>query len=483
MENEQFDAFFKTYGFIRPADVYCDLETEDLSELLLESIKRAGWDSLMPVQSKAMPYMIDQCDLMVQSKTGSGKTGAFVLPLFDIIDINLNAPQAMILVPTRELAKQVYTEINLLAGDSGIKAIDVYGGVGYKKQLDAFKDGVHIVVGTPGRMLDHLMNGNLSLRKLKVLTFDEADRMLSMGFYPDMCEVQKYLPSHPINSYMFSATFPPRVMGLASQFLKKPCFLSLSSDNILVAETEHRYYTVPLMDKDRALIRIIEMENPGSGIIFCNTKAKVHYLATVLKRFGYNADEISADQSQSAREEVMTNLRERKLKFLVATDVVERGIDIPALSHVINYEIPDDAQSYVHRSGRTGRAGAAGIVISLVEGLEERDIKLLAKKFDLEIAKQELPDDEQVQKMVSERALIMLKAELRTKSLVERERLQRFVPFSKDIHNETDGKELLSMLLDKFYHQMIHNPDNQPIIMREPIEKPSYNKRSYKKRR
>ncbi|MEI8132792.1 MAG: DEAD/DEAH box helicase, partial [Leptolinea sp.] len=293
---------------------------------------------------------------MIQSRTGSGKTGAYLLPMLDMVNPLQNKTQVLILVPTRELALQVATEAELLGRTTGVRSIAVYGGVGYRAQLDAFKSGAHIVIGTPGRILDHLMRRSLALNDLRFLIFDEADHMLSMGFYPDMRRVKTYLPDHTISTYMFSATFPPQVMRLTSQFLHLPGFINLSSDHIQVTETEHVYYKVPGMDKDRSLVRIIEVENPLSAIIFCNTKVRVEYVATVLQRFGYDADILTSDLSQAAREKVLIRVRRGTLRFLVATDVAARGIDLPDLSHVIQYEPPEDPEAYIHRAGRTGRA-------------------------------------------------------------------------------------------------------------------------------
>ena len=257
----------------------------------------------MPVQAQSIPYLRKGEDLMVQARTGSGKTGAFILPTLDLIDENEPTCQALVLVPTRELAEQVANEAQMLAGDKGVKVAAVYGGVRYKAQLQAFKEGTQLVVGTPGRILDHLQNRTLRLKNLRMLIFDEADRLLSIGFYPDMREIQRYLPERRVQSCMFTATFPPRVRRLAEQFLYKPDFLGLSSDNVNVSDIEHIYYVLPGMDKDRGLVRIIEQENPDSAIIFCNTKNRVHYIAVVLRRFGYDADELSADLSQRDREQ------------------------------------------------------------------------------------------------------------------------------------------------------------------------------------
>lgn len=268
---------------------------------------------------------------MVQSRTGSGKTGTYLLPLLARLNPALPAVQALILVPTRELAVQVEQEARALFKSSGLTVAAVYGGVGYGKQMEALRQGVSVVVGTPGRVLDHLLRRTLHLDRLASLVFDEADRMLSIGFYPDMKEIQRYLPDAPIHATLFSATYPPHVLRLAGEFLNSPQLLSLSTRQIHVAEVQHMYCECKSMDKDRTLLRILEVENPTSGIIFCNTKATVHYVTAVLQGFGFNADELSADLSQSKREDVLSRLRNGAVRFLVATDVAARGIDIPEL--------------------------------------------------------------------------------------------------------------------------------------------------------
>ena len=266
----------------------------------------------MPVQARAIPYVLAGRDMVIQARTGSGKTAAFLLPMLERLDPAADRTQALVLVPTRELARQVQQDAELLWGDSGFRTVAVYGGVGYGPQIDALKGGAHLVVATPGRALDLLLRGTFSLKHLSMLVFDEADRMLSMGFYPDMKEVQTYLPRRPIHTSMFSATFPASVMRTAREFISEPQFLTLSRDHVHVTDTEHIFYTVPQMEKDRALIRVIEIENPSSAFIFCNTKANVHYITVVLQRFGYDADELSADRSQADREQILKRVRERR---------------------------------------------------------------------------------------------------------------------------------------------------------------------------
>ncbi len=432
---------------------------EHLPPRMSEAVARAGWTSLTPVQSKAMPYLMAGRPLMVQARTGSGKTGAFIMPIMELVNRYQDDTQALVLVPTRELAKQVVDEAKILFGDTGLRVTAVYGGVGYGPQLKALREGTHLVVGTPGRVLDHLLRGSMSLKKLKVLVFDEADRMLSMGFYPDMRRVQEYLPDKKVYTCMFSATFPPTVRSLARQFMHKPDFLSLSRDHVHVADTSHQTVTVPPMEKDRALIRLIELENPDSAIIFCNTKQRVHYIAVVLQRFGYNADELSGDLPQKDREKVMDKLRQGKLRFCVATDVAARGIDISDLSHVFQYELPEDPEIYIHRAGRTGRAGAAGTAISLVGDFTEQvQLKRIAKQYNIEFEERPSPDEATLAKVVAERMIVRLEAQMRERDKLKVERLQRFVPMVKELANDEDGVQLIAMLLDDLYQQSLHTP-------------------------
>jgi ATP-dependent RNA helicase DeaD len=322
-------------GLIEPESALPQVTMADLPQALRLAVTRGGWSELMPVQARAIPYLLAGRDLLVQSRTGSGKTGAFILPILDRIDPAQPTCQALVLAPTRELARQVAEEARILGGGTGMRTAVVYGGVAYGPQIQAFREGAHLVVGTPGRILDHLLKRNLSLGDLRILVFDEADRMLSMGFYPDMKAIQRHLPSRRVQGCMFSATFPAHVRRLADEFLHQPGFLSLSRDHVHVTDVEHVYYVVPRMDKDRSLVRIIEVENPPSALIFCNTRARVDYVTAVLQRFGYDADELSSDLTQKAREEIMARTRQGALRFLVATDVASRGIDLPDLTHVI----------------------------------------------------------------------------------------------------------------------------------------------------
>ncbi|PKO15413.1 MAG: ATP-dependent helicase [Chloroflexi bacterium HGW-Chloroflexi-10] len=461
---------------------------QDLPEKMLASATRMGWTTLTPVQAGGIPYFLLKRDMMAQARTGSGKTGAYLLPIIEAIDPRKDFCQALVLVPTRELAQQVTAEARALSGENGVRVVAVYGGTSYQPQIDAFKKGAHLVVATPGRVLDHLLKRNLHLDRLDYLVFDEADRMLSMGFFPDMVRVQDFLPNRDIHSSMFSATFPMQVMRLTNRFLNDPVFLSFSRDHVHVLDTEHVFYLVPGMDKDRALVRIIEMENPSQAIIFCNTKDKVFYVTRVLQRFGYNADQLSSDLPQKARDQVLDNVREGKLRFLVATDVAARGIDIPELSHVFQYEPPEDLELYIHRAGRTGRSGVSGTAVLLVTYNEKKYVTRFGAHYNIKFEERPMPKDEDVQALVAQRLVGQLEGRLRERDRLQVERMQRFLPLVKELAEEEDGVALLAMLLDDTYHDWMHHFQIADIVTatQAPIktrERPTAKKNFRSKRR
>ena len=466
------DQVINPLDLVEPENALPDTSLSELPSVAQKAAAAAGWTSLMPVQAKAIPYLLSGRDLMVQSRTGSGKTGAFLLPLLHKIRQDKRICQALVLVPTRELALQVSKEAALLGGAAGVESVAVYGGVKYGPQTSALRDGAQLVIGTPGRILDHLLQRNLRLDDLHQLVFDEADRMLSMGFYPDMVQVQTFLPSRRVHGSMFSATFPAHVLRLAQQFLTEPDFLSLSRDRVHVAEAEHILYADPGMKKDRALVRLIEMENPAAAIVFCNTRRIVDYVTIVLQRFGYDADKISSDLNQSERERVMRRVREGKLRLLVATDVAARGIDIPELTHVFQYEPPEDPESYIHRAGRTARAGASGAAVSLTASFDERmQMERIAKRFSIPLEERKLPTDEEVASTVSERVTSLLEAKLRGRDNLQSERMRRFRPLIDEWMQSDEGQTLLAMLVDDFYQDSLHAPPALP--EEKPAEPPA----------
>lgn len=467
----------------QPQNILGEISLEQLPVVLQEAAARAEWNSLVPVQSSALPYMLSGRNMMIQARTGSGKTGVFLLPMLTRLSSANTVCQALVLVPTRELARQVWQEAEKIFRNTGLQAVAVYGGVGYGTQTSALKAGAQIVIGTPGRVLDHLLKRTFSLDNLKMLIYDEADRMLSMGFYPDMREVQHYLPARHIHTCMFSATFPDSVLRTAQEFINGGEFLNLSTDHVHVTDTQHVYYIVPGMDKDRSLVRLIEVENPVSALIFCNTKARVHYLAVVLQRFGYDADELSADLSQSEREKVLDRVRSGTLRFLVATDVAARGLDIPALSHVIQYEPPDELEAYIHRAGRTGRAGASGVAISLVSRLEKFNLNKIARAYNIPFEERPIPTAEDVASIVSERTTALLEARLRKRDKLQTERSRRFTSLATALSENEGEIPIITMLLDDYYQQTLHAPISLPTEKHPRIEKKSRDGRERRHRK
>jgi ATP-dependent RNA helicase DeaD len=438
-----------------------------LSEPILRSIRDLGWSRATAVQEKVIPQMRAGHDLIVQAHTGSGKTGAFGIPIAEGIDPELAHCQALVLAPTRELANQVADEIAALGRHRGVRTVPIYGGVGYQQQIDGIEAGAHVVVGTPGRILDHLGSGRLSFARVRTLVFDEADELLSLGFWPDMREIHKHLPRQR-QSCLFSATIPERVRSLSRVFLQDPVFVSLSEGQVGPQEIEHYFVLTTAQEKDANLVRIIEYEAPESAIIFCNTKSDVRYVTAFLQRRGYDADQISGDLTQPAREKAMARIKAGALRFLVATDVAARGIDISDLSHVIGYSAPESPEVYIHRTGRTGRAGKAGIAISLVSGLDIGNFRYLQQVNQIRIAERKLPGEAEIVERLRDRLSVKIEQELR--ALPERERkwnLDRFLPVVDALAASAEGRRDLAAVCAAYLHE--HRPETSVVPPLEPL--------------
>ena len=448
-----------------PSDLFTDLP-EDVQA----GIRDLGWREPMPVQSAVIPAMRAHRDLIVQARTGSGKTGAFGIPIVAEVDASLSAPQAIVLAPTRELANQVATELATIGKHKGLRTLPIYGGVGYGPQNEALAIGPHVVVGTPGRILDHLGNGRLKLDKIRFFVLDEADELLSLGFWPDMREIQSYLPpKERRQTCLFSATMPEKVRALTRFFQKDPEFVTLSEGQLQPAEIEHYFYLVTAQEKERALVRILEYEDPESALIFCNTKDDVRYVTAVLQKRGFAADQISGDLAQAARERAMAKIKAGEIRFLVATDVAARGIDISDLTCVIGYTAPDSPETYVHRTGRTGRAGKAGIALSLVSALDIGNFRYLQNVNRMTIAERKLPSDEELMNRLRERLAVKVEQEMRSVPPQDRAwKIDRFVPVVQSMASTEEGRRELAAICASYMRE--HKP--QTTVETEPTAVP-----------
>lgn len=331
----------------------------------VKAVENMGFEEPTPIQQQAIPAMLMGRDLIGQAQTGTGKTAAFMLPLLQNLDPNGTAVQALILAPTRELAKQVADAGEAFSQESKVKILPVYGGQSYTIQKSALKRGVDVVVGTPGRLLDLIHQDVLDLSQVHTLILDEADEMLEMGFIEDVETILKELADDR-QIALFSATMPLAIRKLADHYLKEPESIAINSERLTVAETEQRFYRVRNENKFAALLRLLAVEDISSALVFTRTKARTQELADDLARNGFSAIALHGDLNQNMRDQVMLRFRNHGVKLLIATDVAARGLDVEDVSHVINYDFPQDAEDYVHRIGRTGRAGKTGIAITLL---------------------------------------------------------------------------------------------------------------------
>ncbi|WP_181233768.1 DEAD/DEAH box helicase [Enhygromyxa salina] len=380
---------------VEPEPAPSTWEELELPARLQSAVETLGWTAPTPVQGRTFATMVAGTDVLVQSQTGSGKTGAFCLPWlasrFEFGPAKQTGVQLIVLLPTRELAKQVCDELVRLAVDSPVDVLPVYGGTAMAPQLDALAAGVHAVVGTPGRILDHIRRRSLDLSRVRTVVLDECDEMLSMGFLEDIRAILSACPQDR-QTCLFSATVPRDIERIARRNMRTPVRIELSGDEIAAAEIDHAYYPTSGTIKTRDLLDIIILEDPTVAIVFCNTREETRLVANVLQKNGYSAHALSSDLTQAAREQVMGKFRDRKLRFLVATDVAARGIDVSHVSHVINYSFPENAEVYVHRTGRTGRAGRAGQALSIVSPLEFGSFYTLTKSYkSIQFTERKLP--------------------------------------------------------------------------------------------
>jgi len=413
-----------------------DFKSLGLSSNLMKALNDIGYESPSPIQQECIPHLLDGHDIIGQAQTGTGKTAAFALPLLDLIDLKKAHPQVLVLAPTRELAIQVAEAIQSYAHYmKGFHVLPIYGGQAYNLQLRPLKRGVHVVVGTPGRVMDHIKRGTLKLNNLKALVLDEADEMLRMGFIDDVEWVMDKLPEQR-QIALFSATMPNVIRKVAERFLNKPKIIKVKTKTTTAPTIRQRYWQVPGHQKLDALTRILEVEEFDAMLIFVRTKTATVELADKLSARGFAAAAINGDIAQKTREQTIQKLKNGRIDILIATDVAARGLDVERISHVINYDIPYDPESYVHRIGRTGRAGRSGEAILFVAPREKRMLKSIERVSRQAIEPMKFPTAKAVN-------------ELRTKAFKQKISdtltnldLTMFQNLVTEYHNETEADPL-----------------------------------------
>ena len=375
----------------------CKFAELDLSPEVLKAVDKMGFEEASPIQTAVIPVLKEGVDLVGQSATGSGKTAAFAIPAIERIDVKKKAVQVLVLCPTRELAVQVAEEVAKLAFfKKGLREVPIYGGQSYERQFRALKAGAQIVIGTPGRVIDHIDRGTLKLDNLQMVILDEADRMLDMGFRED---IERVLSATPTERQLvfFSATMPQPIAALISRFAKAPRRITIKAAKQNAPSVEQYYFEVQRRSKIDVLTRLIDLHDFRHGIVFCSTKIMVDELDENLHARGYATDRLHGDITQAQRTRVMEKFKRRSFEFLIATDVAARGLDVDDLEVVFNYDLPNDAEDYTHRIGRTGRAGKSGRAFTFVSGREIYKLQGMIRYGRLKITRERVPSLDQVE--------------------------------------------------------------------------------------
>lgn len=428
-----------------------------LSAQTIAALEKKGFEEPTQIQKECIPLLLkEQVDVVGQAQTGTGKTAAFGLPILEIVDPEDRAVQALILAPTRELAVQVAEEISSLKGDRGIEVAAVYGGASMELQLRKLKRGVQVVVGTPGRILDHLERGTLQLDKLKFAVLDEADEMLDMGFIED---IETILAKTPEEKRMlcFSATMPDPILRLAERFMKNYQLVRVKQDTMTSILTDQIYFEVRESDKLEALCRIIDMEESFYGLIFCRTKVQCDEIGRRLVDRGYDAEALHGDLSQKQRELILHKMKDHLISIVVATDVAARGIDIQDLTHVINYSIPQDPEAYIHRVGRTGRAGKMGTAITFITPQEFRKFTFIKRVAKTDIRKESIPEASQIIEVKRERI------HNKVNTILAANETEAFIPMAEELLEGRNPVEVVAALLNDSYKDDLDVSQYRPI--------------------
>jgi len=416
-----------------------------LSEPVRRAIAERGYERPTPVQTATLRPILAGKDVIVRSKTGTGKTAAFGIPIIERIPAGRGRPSALIMAPTRELAIQVAEELQALSKLKGLRVATIYGGASMGDQLEALHAGAEIIVGTPGRIYDHIRRHTLDLSGCMVSTLDEADEMLNMGFFEEVTRILDHLPDD-CQQLLFSATVPADIEQIIREYLTDPETILLSGDEYRVDNIRNvLYHTNDAYPKPRNLLYMVEIEEPESAIVFCNTRSDTSLVTAVLNRNGYDAELLNGELPQKERERVMAKVKRGEVRFMVATDIAARGIDISDLSHIVNYSLPEDPAVYLHRAGRTGRIGKKGTALSLVTGAEGITLGVLQKKFGIVFEEKQMPTPEEARRLWTDRHVTELREGMNS-SIFE-----AFIPLAQELRNRPDGGLLVAFALKYFF--------------------------------
>ncbi|MEN1785872.1 MAG: DEAD/DEAH box helicase, partial [Bacteroidota bacterium] len=438
-------------------------ESLGLTGSLLSAIADLGFEQPSEVQEKAIPILLGQeTDLVALAQTGTGKTAAFGFPLLQKIDTQSRTTQGLILSPTRELCLQITNEMNLYSKyEKGLNIVAVYGGASITEQARQIKRGAQIIVATPGRMKDMIRRGIVDISKIEYCVLDEADEMLNMGFYEDIKDILSNTPEDK-STWLFSATMPKEVATIAKKFMHQPQEITVGSKNAGAVTVQHQYYVVGGRDRYAALKRLADA-NPGIfSVVFCRTKRDTQRIAEKLIDDGYNAGALHGDLSQNQRDLAMNAFRKKQIQMLVATDVAARGIDVDDITHVINYQLPDEIETYTHRSGRTGRAGKSGISMVIVTRSELRKIKAIERKIQQEFIEKKIPTGIEI----CEIQLYHLASKIRDTEI--NSEIDSYLPAIYDVLEKLDRdaliKKMVSVEFSRFfgYYSKSRDLDAQP---------------------
>lgn len=418
-----------------------------LSEARVHHLEQLGFTQPTAIQAQAIPHLLSGRDVVGQAQTGTGKTAAFSLPILEQIDLGNRAVQALVLTPTRELAEQVCQSIRGLNGDRRLQVMAVYGGQAIDRQISRLQRGVHLIVGTPGRILDLLGRGDLTLSKLNWLVLDEADEMLNMGFIKDVEQILSQSPSERQTAF-FSATMAPEIRELAAKFLRSPVTVTVEQPKAAPNRIIQRAYMTPRgWSKVRALQPILELEDPESALIFVRTRRAAADLTRQLQAAGHSVDEYHGDLSQSQRERLLLRFRQRQVRWVVATDIAARGLHVDDLSHVVNVDLPDSVENYVHRIGRTGRAGKEGVAISIVHPLDKRKLRDIESHIRQKLEWGQIPTRAEIE------ARQLTHLQTRVREALAGERMASFLPIVAQLSEEFEPHMIAAAALQMAYDQ------------------------------